>query len=300
MLVYIDKFFTAQPKSHLAALLILLVFIVGAVDHLTGYEISFSIFYLIPIYIGSWYLTQHLNIFICVVCAVTWFIVDYTSGHQYSHELIPYWNACVRLGIFFVVAILLKKLKGTLEHQVSLAQIDDLTGLMNARTFKQRCSAHFQLASRHPRTLVLGYLDLDDFKSVNDNLGHNVGDEVLRAVGNTLATRLRSYDIGARLGGDEFSILLPDIDSAGAHAFFHRLHNSLLELASSNHWPLGVSVGVAIFHSPPTSLYQAMQIADALMYKVKCSGKNGILFEEFGDAPDVSNAPMRCGAPGEI
>ncbi len=285
MLGSADKFFEAQSSTRLATLLILLVSIVGAVDHVTGYEISFSIFYLIPVCIGSWYSKQYLGLVICIVSALTWLGLDYASNHQYSHMAILFWNAFVRFGFFVVVAVLLKRLKRTLDLHASLAQLDGLTGLMNARTFKQRCSAYFLLASRHDRTLALGYLDLDGFKAINDKFGHNVGDNVLRAVGTALTTRLRAYDIGARLGGDEFAILLPDTEYSGAQMFFQRLHNNLLELASTNHWPFGVSIGVAVFHSPPTSPDEAIQKADTLMYHVKNSGKNSILFKEFGSKP---------------
>jgi diguanylate cyclase (GGDEF)-like protein len=153
---------------------------------------------------------------------------------------------------------------------------------MNSRTFKQESSSLFELASRKGRTLSLGYIDLDGFKGVNDRLGHSVGDQVLKAVAATLTTRLRSSDIGARLGGDEFAVLLPETDISGAQTFFTELHDSLLKLANLNHWPIGFSIGVAVFYSPEKSIDDAIQCADALMYKVKNSGKNRILFEEFG------------------
>ncbi len=284
ILGHADKFFKTRSPAYLTTILILLVAIVGAVDHLTGYEISFSIFYLIPVCIGAWYSKYYLSAFICVISALTWLALDYSSGNQYSHAAIPFWNACVRFGFFIVVAVLLKRLNQTLEFHASLAQIDSLTGLLNARTFKQRCSVYFLLASRHERPLALGYLDLDGFKGINDKFGHNVGDEVLRAVGAALRIRLRASDIGARLGGDEFGILLPETDYSGAQAFFQQLHGSLLQLADLNHWPLGVSIGVAVIYSPPASPDEAIRMADALMYKVKNSGKNSILFEEFGRA----------------
>ena len=284
ILGHADKFFEAQSPARLAVILVLLVALVGAVDHLTGYEISFSIFYLIPVCIGAWYSKHYLGAFICVISALTWLTLDYSSAAQYSHAAIPFWNGCVRLGFFTIVAVLLKRLKGTLEFHASLAQIDSLTGLLNARTFKQRCSVYFLLASRHKRPSALGYLDLDGFKGINDTFGHNVGDEVLKAVGAALRARLRAYDIGARLGGDEFGILLPETDYSGAQAFFQQLHNSLLELAALNNWPLGVSIGVAVMYSPPVNPDEAIKMADALMYKVKNAGKNSILFEEFSSA----------------
>ncbi len=282
ILNHADKFFEEQSPATLTVILILLVLIVGAVDHLTGSEISFSIFYLIPVCIGAWYSKHYLSAAICVISALTWLALDFNSGSQYSHAAIPFWNASVRFGFFVVIAILLERLKKNLEFHTSLAQLDSLTSLLNARTFKQRCSVYFLLASRHKHPLALGYLDLDGFKGINDTFGHNVGDEVLRAIGAILRARLRASDIAARLGGDEFGILLPETDCSGAQAFFRQLHDSLLELAGVNNWPLGVSIGVAVMYAPPAEPDEAIRMADALMYKVKNSGKNGIMFEEFG------------------
>lgn len=282
MLRKIDELLSAQPPVRLGLFSFFLVALVGASDHLSGYEFSFSIFYLIPVGLGSWYLRGRFGLIICITSATTWLVVDYTSGNLYGHLAIPLWNAIVRLGFFVIVAKLLARLRCALELQESLAQLDGLTGLMNARTFKQRGNSVFELAARNGRPLALGYIDLDGFKVINDRLGHSVGDQVLRAVATTVSERLRSSDICARLGGDEFAVLLPDTDIAGARVLFDGLHTSLLELAALNHWPLGFSVGVAIFHSRQANTDEALQCADTLMYKVKRSGKNRILFEEYG------------------
>lgn len=288
MLIKPGEFLPAQSPFRLAAFSLLLVAMVGAIDHLTGYELSFSIFYLIPVGFASWYLGARFGLLICVVSAATWLGVDHTSGHQYSNPAIPFWNTGVRLGLFIIMAVLFERLRRALERQESLAQMDGLTGLMNARAFKERCDYLLGLASRNQRTLALSYIDLDDFKGINDKLGHSVGDQVLKAVADTLGRRLRRSDLAARLGGDEFSILLPDTDLNGAQKFFTGLHSSLLELASRNHWPVGFSIGVAIFHAPRLGTDEAIQYADALMYRVKKSGKNTVLFEAHDAAPERS------------
>ncbi len=260
----------------------LLVAVIGALDHLTGYEISFSIFYLIPVAVGSWYIDdRRTHLLLCIVSAATWLYFDVTSGHTYSHLLIPVWNTGVRLGFFIIVAYLLLRLRRSLAFQASLAELDGLTGIMNARTFGQRCQACFELASRHNQGLAIGYLDLDGFKGINDERGHALGDLVLKAVAGRLSERLRASDICARLGGDEFVVLLPQTDLAGAQSFFLELHKSLQNLAEINQWPVGFSVGVAVCTSPPKSPDYAIRFADNLMYQVKNSGKNRILFEEY-------------------
>lgn len=265
----------------LGVFLFLLVAIFGAADLATGYELSFSIFYVIPVGIGSWYAGKRLGFLVCIISVVTWFAADYYSGHQYSHPAIAFWNAGVRLGFFAIIAYLLDHLRTSFDSLELLAQQDGLTGIMNARTFRQRCDTLFALASRHGFTMALGFLDLDGFKGVNDSLGHSVGDQVLKAVATELTKQLRASDVGARLGGDEFAILLPDTDLAGARTFFTELRQSLIDLAARNRWPVGFSIGVAVFHSSVANPGEAIRCADGLMYKVKSSGKNNILFEEY-------------------
>ncbi|WP_313952903.1 GGDEF domain-containing protein [Accumulibacter sp.] len=259
----------------------LLVAIVGACDLATGYELSLSIFYTIPVGVGTWYVGRRFGFLVCIVSAISWLTVEYAADHQFSHPAIPFWNATVRLGYFVIIAYLLDRLRGALNLQEILAQEDGLTGLLNARTFRHRCDAIFMLANRHGRPLALGYLDLDGFKGVNDSHGHAVGDEVLKAVASALSKRLRGSDLGSRLGGDEFAVLLPETDLAGAQAFFTELHESLVKLASANGWPVGFSIGVALFHCAMANPDDALRYADKLMYKVKNSGKNNILFEEY-------------------
>jgi diguanylate cyclase (GGDEF)-like protein len=256
-----------------------LVAVIGAIDYVTGYELSFSIFYLLPIAIASWSGRMRIGIAICIVSGITWYFVDAASGHHYSDSMIPVWNAGVRLSFFVVVAYLLDNLRAALDAQVLLARQDDLTGLLNAKAFRRACDSMFRLASRHDRSLAIGYLDVDDFRNVNNRFGHGVGDEVLQAIATVLLKRLRASDVGARLGGDEFAVLLPETDLAGAKAFFTELHAALLDMADLKHWPVGFSIGVAAFRHPTANTDEGIRRADDLMYRVKNSGKNGVLVE---------------------
>ncbi len=271
------------------AISFLLVAVIGMADHLTGYEISFSIFYIIPVLFSAWYLGKKFGYLVSILSAVTWLGVDYTTGHIYSHIAFPFWNAFVRLGIFLIVVALLGRLMDSLEYQASLAELDGLTGILNARTFKSRCDTHFFLSIRNKRPVTMAYMDLDGFKGVNDSLGHSIGDQVLKAVADALSKRLRASDVCARLDGDEFSILLPETSYSGAQIYFTKLHLDLIELAKSNNWPIGFSIGVVVFQTPIISPDQAIQIADALMYQVKQSGKNSVRFFEYDANSDASS-----------
>lgn len=278
----IDACLSSQSSARLVLLCSLLLTTIAICDYVTGYELSFSIFYLLPVSISAWYLNRTSAIIASVLASAAWFLVDFTSGYPYTNQSIPFWNAAVRLGFFLVVAHLILRLLSQIDFQTTLAQKDELTGIMNARAFGYACESIFDLAHRHGRSLSIGYIDLDGFKGVNDSMGHSVGDQVLIAVAATLSSNLRGSDIVARLGGDEFSIVLPETSLTGAKIFFTELHASLLNLADNKSWPVGFSIGVAVFHSPDESLNDAIRYADDLMYQVKRSGKNSIQFSEYG------------------
>lgn len=272
----------SQPALRVGLICVLILIVLGIIDHVTGYEIAFSLFYLAPVGLAAWHLSRPTAILVSVVAASISLLVDYTSGHIYSHPAIAYWNATVRLSFFVITAYLISIIRSLLETQTSLAQRDGLTGLINARSFGQACTSVFEFSRRYGHTTALGYIDIDGFKGVNDSRGHSVGDEVIKTVGSTLANRLRASDIGARLGGDEFAILLPETAMPGTRRFFNELHTDLVNLAIHNQWPIGFSIGVAVFHSPPESSDEAIRKADELMYKMKHSGANNIQFAEFG------------------
>lgn len=288
MLNHIHSVLSSQPVLRVGLLCVLILIIVGIVDHLTGYETAWALFYLVPVAIAAWYLSRPSAFALAVLAAFVWLLVDSISGYTYSHPAIAYWNAGVRLSFFVLTVYLVSKIKLLLETQTSLAQLDALTGLLNVRSFEQASASVFDLSRRHGRSSALGYIDVDGFKGVNDSFGHSVGDEVLKAVGCTLARRLRASDIGARLGGDEFAILLPETTMAGARSFFTELHAGLGELAVRNEWPIGFSIGVAVFLYPPKTPDEAIRQADDLMYKVKHSDRNSVLFADI----DTSAEPL--------
>lgn len=259
---------------------LMLIALVGLVDYLTGNEISFSFFYLVPIVLVTWFSPRLVGFAACGVAAAVWFYVDAATGATYSHWAIPIWNAIVRLLFFFLTTFLLGQLRSQLAREESLAQIDGLTNLLNARAFKDIASRSLQLAARNQRPVALGYIDVDNFKEINDRRGHTAGDNVLRAVAETLKGSARATDVIGRLGGDEFVVFMPEVSLAGARTAFAKVHESLTRLAGNNHWPIGFSMGIAVFPSAPVSIDEVIKAADGLMYRVKRGNKNDVLFEE--------------------
>lgn len=280
-----DSILAGRPVPQVIILSICLTLLIGALDHITGLELSFSIFYIIPISIASWYGGPKLGIFLSVLSAITWFTADLASGHVYSHKAIQAWNASVRLGFFIIIAQLLTKIKTTLKIEQKMATTDSLTALLNGRAFRETMTKLLEFCRRINRPISLAYIDLDNFKTVNDTLGHTEGDRVLVVVGACLANSLRNTDIVGRLGGDEFAIALPDTDTGQARTVIEKMHRQLVGEIALHNWPIGFSIGVISFAIPPPTADEAIRQADNLMYRVKKEGKNKIFFEDYPETP---------------
>ncbi len=281
MLNLLEKFFDTRSSAQVTAFGFALVAVAGIADYLTGFELSFSIFYLVPIVLVTWYAGKSVSVFICCVSALVWFGIEHAASHRYSSELVLIWNALVRLGFFLTTMLLVSKLRAFLDSQQTLAMTDALTGLWNVRAFKELSTKLVQLAARHDHPIVLGYIDLDDFKRINDNWGHSEGDRVLRVVADILRASGREADIIGRLGGDEFAVLLPETNYAGAKERFSRIHRRLTQATAGRDMPVTSSIGVAVLYGAPYGIDKMLEIADELMYAAKRSGKDRVVYEEI-------------------
>jgi len=179
-----------------------------------------------------------------------------------------------------------KRYEERLEH---LASHDALTGLPNRRVLEDRIAQSIAHLERRPgEFLAILYLDLDDFKLVNDRLGHACGDELLRHVGQTLRGTIREGDTVARLGGDEFLLLLRNIRrQADIERVVEKIRRSLADPANLSGHELGIacSIGVSIYPNDGQDAEALMKHADAAMYAAKHAG-GGIRF--YGPAPDFA------------
>jgi diguanylate cyclase (GGDEF)-like protein/PAS domain S-box-containing protein len=169
------------------------------------------------------------------------------------------------------------------------ARTDGLTGLLNRRAFLAEIELRLVGARRAVRPAALVYVDVDNFKPVNDRHGHAQGDQVLRAVADRLRRGARASDLVARLGGDEFALWLDDADLRGAEAKARdivALREEFTELSASKELPLGFSVGVAVLDADVgETIAEIIERADAAMYIAKHGGKG-----RFAIAPPRSAA----------
>ena len=172
-----------------------------------------------------------------------------------------------------------RQLEERLTHQ---AFHDSLTGLANRRLFTDRLAHALTRRPSQAHPLVVLFFDLDDFKQVNDSLGHGTGDKLLAAVGNRLSAVVRNADTAARLGGDEFAILLEHSDVEQAHTMAERILESLavpVEVDGRLH-SLAASVGIAVANPGIHTAEETLRNADVAMYLAKDRGKSSIAVYE--------------------
>ena len=167
-----------------------------------------------------------------------------------------------------------------LQIEAALARTDELTQINNRRGFKEEAELLFSLADRQKQPITCAFIDVDDFKAINDVLGHTEGDEVLKVVGGELNDLTRSTDVVGRIGGDEFGFVLLGTESAGAKLVTERLHQRLLGKMLDHGWKTGISMGVVSFSGSIPDFKHAMAYADRLMYQAKKAGKCKLIFEE--------------------
>lgn len=294
MLGAIDRIMTGLSRPRRFAVALLAMVLVGAVDQVTGFEVSFSIFYLGPVALAAWYVDRRAGLVVALLSGLIWLTADLSAGHLYSHIAIPIWNALVRLGVFLIMATLLDKLRVRIATEERLARTDAVTGIATRRAFWEKLDYNLVFATRERSPVTVAYIDLDDFKRINDTLGHKEGDRVLRLVARALTECTRRSDVAARLGGDEFALLLPNTDQAGAETFVANARQCLRKALGSGPSSVTCSIGCVTFQGVLPGADEAIKAADALMYKVKSRGKDAVAFETLAGVTDAATQP---GAP---
>ena len=163
------------------------------------------------------------------------------------------------------------------------ARTDALTGLANRTGFDEaRREAHHKL-KQEGTPFALAFIDIDHFKRLNDTLGHDVGDEALRSVGETLVRHVRQSDAVGRLGGDEFAVLMPGVTGATMYRRFDPIRRALDAMALRSGWRLSFSIGVVACEMATPRARDAVNLADRMMYDAKGAGRNGIRYAVYRD-----------------
>ena len=271
----LTKYLENQSKFVVITLGLLLLLLIGGIDAIISADVSLSIFYLIPISFTTWYAGEAAGIWISIASSIAWFIANEVIGQStHEHPGIPYWNAAVRFGFYLVTTYLLSELRTSREREKKLARTDSVTGIANRKLFDELSNLEIQRSFRYGHPITLVFIDIDNFKLVNNKLGKKIGDKLLQEVAQTIYGNIRSTDIIARLGGDEFALLLPGTGYEPSQIVVERVQKQLVETVEYHQWPVSFSVGVITFMTAPKSVEEMIEKADFLMYTVKTSGKN--------------------------
>jgi diguanylate cyclase (GGDEF)-like protein len=178
-----------------------------------------------------------------------------------------------------VLAVAIAGLRNLRRSQAQLAQLviqDQLTNVLNARAFADRLGEELDRNRRYPRPLALLYMDLDNFKIINDSHGHQTGDAVLRLVADAMRSSVRHSDIVGRLGGDEFAVLMPETDAPLADAAAKRLVAGLRNVFKGTP-NVTASIGVVSCTATDASTDDLLRRADQAMYDAKKMGKDRVV-----------------------
>lgn len=277
----VGRFFLALervPRPALLGVAALFLCVIGVIDVVTGTEARFFIFYWLPTVGVAWYAGRRWGEAFAAYAALTWVIASQITVERHWNPLaLTVWNTSINATSFVLAVVAAAKLRELYDHERKMARTDFTTGIANARALEETLALEIGRAQHAGETVSLAYLDVDNFKAVNDTLGHATGDTALVEIAATLKRELRSTDTVGRLGGDEFALLLPMTADDEARRVVARLQSRVAALAAERRWPISLSIGLVTCGAGAGSARELLDAADELMYRVKESGKASVL-----------------------
>lgn len=275
--------------------LLLIIAVIAAIDYASGMAVVISVLYFIPIIAAGWFLRPERAVTVAVVATLAWLAGDVAWRGLGETQAIRIWNACAGVVTLAAVTFLVQRARRehdallaanrqldlALTRETESARTDALTNLPNARALSETLTRELARSRRSGTPLSLLYIDLDDFKEVNDRYGHAAGDALLERVGAALGSVLRAGDIAARIGGDEFVVVLAGSSAESAKEVAARIVASVAaEAKRYPDAPVGASVGIVHYaRSFPAGAGEILSRGDAVMYAAKHGGKGRVAVE---------------------
>ncbi len=249
---------------------------VYALNARTPPELRLGILYVLPVLLAAWHDGPGWGIAFAVATAALRFLTGIEQLPPGTPLEIRFANDAAYLLVVGVAIAGLWRLQRTEAQLEQLATRDPLTDVLNARAFAEELAQELRRNRRYGRPLALIYLDLDDFKRVNDAHGHATGDAVLRLVADAMRRAVRQADVVGRLGGDEFGVLMPETDGAVAHAAADRLATGIRTVFRGTP-SVTASIGVVAVGGTEAGADELLHAADQAMYEAKRTGKDRVV-----------------------
>lgn len=266
-----------RPATHIWQLALLIILALSFFQIAFGQSVFIEIFYIFPITLASWYGSRKTGIALALSSALLLTIINTFNTQPNLVKLLAYGFPCIIS--FSFLAILITNFRNVHRVESTAADTDSLTNINNSRGFYVELANELLRSTRYQHIFSLAYIDVDNFKNINDTLGHAEGDRVLIEIANCLKESLRITDSVARLGGDEFACLLPETEQEDAKLAFAKASALLKKRMKNRHWPISFSVGLVTFETIPSDIKEAMRISDDLMYSVKNAEKNNVSYK---------------------
>jgi len=277
--------FDRLPRALVVALSLAAVLLIAFFKFSAGPGFTFLLFYLVPVFAVAWLVGRSEGVVVSLVSAAAYYFSEEFGRGFETRPLVPAFNFAARLGAFLFVTYFVSALRRSLDKERRLARTDPLTGALNRRSFFEVAEMEIKRARRNRHPFTVAYLDVDDFKELNDRFGHAAGDSALRKLTDTIMRGVREIDSVARIGGDEFVLLMPETGDGAARVVVSRVTESLRRVAAGNGWPISFSVGVVTWTTPPRTVDMMIKQADDTMYMVKNTGKDRVAHLKISGEP---------------
>lgn len=273
------EFLKKSPKPFVFIFSVFVVSAIALFQRYLNYQVDLHLLYFFPLLLVCWIRSLSYSIPLLILILIVW---SYPEFYQLQNEATYFViNTILKLLSLSFLIVILELLKDQMKNLLKETRHDTLTGLYNIRFFMELAEEERQRLKRLREPYSLAYIDVDNFKGVNDKLGHLEGNRLLKGIASTLISHTRSIDRVARFGGDEFVILFSNTNQEQAEKAGILLYKQLQVYINENQWPIGFSIGIIVVERLPNNTNEVIHAADNLMYQVKKAGKNNIKLQVF-------------------
>jgi diguanylate cyclase (GGDEF)-like protein len=243
-------------------------------------DLAVSLLYLVAVLVVAWFGGATAGSVAALVAAAVCLAAELVAGTSTDPQ-VPWWNLAISFPVYLLAARGLPPLRDVLFRDREQSMTDPLTNLGNRRFLREVAHIELQRSKRYSRPMALAYIDLDDFRMVNDGEGFAAGDALLMTVAGAITAALRTSDVVARVAGDEFAVLLPETSGEGARVAMEKMQSQLLETMQGMGSDMTFSIGIVAYEDGPASVDSLLRQSDEVMATVKQDGKGIVRVCEY-------------------